>query len=330
MTEMRYAEALHAALVQEMRRDPDVVVFGEDVGVYGGVFKVTRDLQREFGESRVRDTPISEQVIAGLAIGASMMGLKPVAEIMYVDFLPLCLDQLLNQASVLPFVWGDQVTLPFVLRTQGGAGAGAGAQHSKSLEAMVAHIPGLKVVMPATPADAKGLLTAAIRDPNPVVFIEHKFLYNTRGPVPDGEHVVEIGKAAVARAGSDVTIVASSRMTIESLKAAEMLAAEGIAAEVIDLRTLRPLDTATIVQSVKRTHRCVVVNEGWRFGGYGAELAATIGELAFGWLDAPIARLGALDMPVPYSQQLEMATIPNAEKIAAAARGLVQESRGHG
>lgn len=324
MAELRYAEALHAALLDEMRRDPSVVVFGEDVGTYGGVFKVTKDLMAEFGRERVRDTPISEQAIAGLAIGASMLGLKPVAEIMYIDFLPLCLDQLLNQASVLPFIWGDQVTLPFVLRTQGGAGAGAGAQHSKSLEAMVAHIPGIKVVMPTTPADAKGLLTAAIRDPNPVVFIEHKFLYNTRGPVPDGEHVVPIGKAAILRAGRDATIVASSRMTLESMKAAELLAADGIEVEVIDLRTLRPLDTDTIVESVKRTHRCAVVNEGWRFGGYGAELAATIGELAFGWLDQPIARLGALDMPVPYSQPLEMATIPNAEKIAAAVRAMTR------
>lgn len=324
MAELRYAEALHAALREEMRRDPAVVLFGEDVGTYGGVFKVSKDLMAEFGRERVRDTPISEQAIAGLAIGAAMLGLKPVAEIMYIDFLPLCLDQLLNQASVLPFIWGDQVKLPFVLRTQGGAGAGAGAQHSKSLEAMVAHIPGLKVVMPTTPADAKGLLTAAIRDPNPVVFIEHKFLYNTRGPVPDGEHVVPLGKAAVVRAGRDATIVASSRMTLESLKAAEMLAAEGIEAEVIDLRTLRPLDTATIIESVQRTHRCAVVNEGWRFGGYGAELAATIGELAFGWLDQPIARLGALDMPVPYSQPLEMATIPNAERIAAAVRAMTR------
>jgi len=324
MAELRYAEALHSALVEEMRRDESVIVFGEDVGSYGGVFKVTKDLQHEFGRDRVRDTPISEQIIAGLAIGAAMMGLKPVAEIMYVDFLPLCLDQLLNQASVLPFIWGDQIRLPLVLRTQGGAGAGAGAQHSKSLEAMVAHIPGLKIVMPTTPADAKGLLTAAIRDPNPVVFIEHKFLYNTRGSVPEGEHVVEIGKAAIMRPGTDVTIVATSRMVLESLKAAETLAAEGIAAEIIDVRTLRPLDTATIIESVQRTHRCIVVNEGWRFGGYGAELAATIGELAFGYLDAPIARLGALDMPVPYSQPLELATIPNPEKIVIAARNLMR------
>jgi pyruvate dehydrogenase E1 component beta subunit len=328
MAEMRYAEALHAALRAEMRRDPAVIVFGEDVGVYGGVFKVTRGLQEEFGVARVRDTPISEQVIAGMAVGAAMLGLKPVAEIMYVDFIPLCLDQLLNQASALPFVWGDQIRLPFVLRTQGGAGAGAGAQHSKSLEALIAHIPGIKLVMPATPADAKGLLTAAIRDPNPVVFIEHKFLYNTRGEVPEGEHVVEIGKAAIARPGKDVTIIASSRMVLESLKAAEALAADGISAEIIDLRTLRPLDTATILDSVRRTHRCVVVNEGWRFGGYGAELAATIGEGAFGWLDAPIARLGALDMPVPYSQPLELATIPDAAKIAAAARATLYPSHG--
>lgn len=320
MRELRYAEALREALQDEMRRDPSVLVFGEDVAAYGGVFKVTRDLLGEFGPARVRDTPIAEQAICGLAIGAAMMGLRPVAEIMYVDFLPLCLDQLVNQASVLPWIWNGRVRLPFVLRTQGGVGAGAAAQHSKSLEAWVAHIPGLKVVMPATPADAKGLLTAAIRDPDPVVFIEHKALYNTRGPVPEGEHLVPIGPAAVRRPGRDVTLVASSRMVLEALRAAELLAAEGIEAEVIDLRTLRPLDVGTLVGSVRRTHRAVVVNEGWRFAGFGAELAATIAEEAFAWLDAPVRRLGAADRPIPYTEPMERASIPDAARIAAAAR----------
>ncbi len=320
MRELRYAEALQEALIQEMARDPSVILFGEDVGQYGGVFKVTAGLQERFGESRVRDTPISEQAIAGMAVGASMLGMKPVAEIMYVDFLPLAMDQLVNQASVLPAIWNGQVTLPFVLRTQGGAGAGAGAQHSKSLEAWVAHIPGIKVVMPATPADAKGLLTAAIRDPNPVVFIEHKFLYNSRGPVPEGEHLEAIGPAVVRRQGSDVTLVASSRMVLEALSAAEHLAGEGIAAEVIDVRTLRPLDGDCLAASIAKTHRAVVVNEGWRFCGYGAELAATINEVAFGWLDAPVERLGGQDRPIPFAQDLELASIPDAEAIVAAAK----------
>lgn len=320
MREMRYGDALHAALRDEMRRDESVIVFGEDVGVYGGVFKITRGLQEEFGFSRVRDTPIAEQAIAGLAIGAAMVGLRPVAEIMYVDFLPLCLDQLINQASMMHYVWAGQVSLPFVLRTQGGGGAGAAAQHSKSLEGLVAHIPGLKVVTPATPADAKGLLTAAIRDPNPVIFIEHKGLYNTRGPVPAGEHVVAIGRAAVARAGEHVTIIANSQMVIEALAAADLLAADGIDAEVVDLRSLRPLDTETILTSVRKTSRAVVVNEGWRTGGFGAELSALIAEEAFDYLDAPVARLGHIDRPIPYSQPLEAEARPDATKIAAAAR----------
>lgn len=320
MRELRFAEALREALREEMLRDPSVVVLGEDVGAYGGVFKVTRDLLAELGPERVRDTPISEQAICGIAIGAAMMGLRPVVEIMYVDFLPLCLDQLVNQASVLPWIWNGQVRLPFVLRTQGGVGAGAAAQHSKSLEAWVAHIPGLKVVMPATPADAKGLLTAAIRDPNPVVLIEHKGLYNRSGPVPEGEHLVPIGPAAIRRPGRDVTIVATSRMVFEALAAADRLAAEGVSAEVVDVRTLRPLDVATIAESARRTHRVVVVNEGWRFAGFGAELAATIAEEAFAWLDAPVQRLGAADRPIPYAQPMEQASIPSADTIAAAAR----------
>ncbi|HLN14627.1 MAG TPA: alpha-ketoacid dehydrogenase subunit beta [bacterium] len=324
MRELRYAEALHESLVSEMRRDPRVVVFGEDIGIYGGVFKVTKDLQQEFGAERVRDTPIAEEAIVGLAIGSSMMGLRPVCEIMYVDFLPLALDQLINQASLMQYIWAGQVQLPFVLRTQGGAGGAAGAQHSKSLEAIVAHIPGLKVVMPATPADAKGLLTASIRDPNPVVFIEHKMLYNTRGPVPEGEHLVPLGVADIKRPGGDVSIVATSRMVLEALRAAEELERDGVSAEVVDVRTLRPLDVATIVASVKRTHRAVVVNEGWRTGGFGAELAAVIAEEAFSYLDAPVQRLGAADLPVPYSPGLEPASVPDAAAIARAARSALR------
>ena len=321
MAELRYAEALNQALDEEMARDENVILIGEDIGIYGGVFRVTKDLQPKYGKSRVRDTPISEQVIAGLAIGSSMMGMKPVAEIMFADFLPLAIDALVNQASMMNYSWAGQVTLPFVLRTQGGAGAGAAAQHSKSLEAMVTHIPGIKVVMPTTPADAKGLLKTAIRDPNPVVFIEHKLLYNTKGEVPDGEHLVPIGKAKILREGEDVTIVATSRMAIEAEAAAELLAQDGISCEVIDPRTLRPLDVDTIVASVEKTHRAVVVNEAWRFGGYGAEVAATIAEAAFDWLDAPVARLGIHDLPIPFAKSLEEAAIPNAARIAEAVRG---------
>jgi len=315
MARMRYAEALREALRNEMLADPTVVLYGEDIGIYGGVFKVTKDLQAEFGELRVRDTPIVEQAMTYMTVGAAMQGLKPVLEIMYADFLPLCLDALVNQASVLPYLW--QVKLPMVIRTQGGGGSGAGAQHSKSLDAMVAQIPGIKVVSPATPADAKGMLTAAIRDPNPVVFLEHKLLYNTSGEVPEGDYVVELGKARIVREGTDVTILANSKMVLDAEKAAEELEKRGISAEVIDLRSLRPLDTETIIASVKKTSRAVVVNEGWRFGGIGAEVAATITEQAFEYLDAPVCRIGLYDRPVPYSQPMEMAVLPDADKIVA-------------
>lgn len=320
MSMMRYAEALRAALREEMLRDPDVWLFGEDIAVYGGVFKVTRDLLAEFGPARVRDTPISEQALTAMAVAAAMAGTRPVLEIMYADFLPLSIDALANQASIYNYIWNGQVTMPFVLRTQGGGGAGAGAQHSKSFDSLVAHIPGLKVVAPATAADAKGLLKAAIRDDHPVIFLEHKLLYNVRDEVPDGDYLVEIGRARVARPGTDVTIIASSRMVHESLKAAELLDAANISAEVIDLRTLRPLDRGAMVESICKTHHAVVVNEGWRFCGYAAELSATIMESAFNELDAPVERVGSLDMPIPYSEPLEMAVLPSAASIAAAAK----------
>ena len=320
MTKLRYAEALNQALREEMLRDPNVFIFGEDIARYGGVFKVTKGLMDEFGESRVRDTPISEQALAAMAVTAAMTGTRPILEIMYADFMPLVLDALINQASIYEYLWKD-VTMPFVLRTQGGGGAGAGAQHSKSLDSLVAHIPGIKVVAPVTPADAKGLLKSAIRDSQPVVFLEHKLLYNLRDEVPDDpDFTVEIGKAKITNEGKDVSIFATSRMVLESQKAAELLAKDGISAEVIDLRTLRPLDLKTIKASIAKTHNAVVVNEGWRFCGYAAELSATIMDHAFDDLDSPVARVTLPDMPVPYSEPLEMAVLPNASKIADAAR----------
>lgn len=323
MALMRYADALNAALHEAMAADRSVIVLGEDVGGYGGVFGVTRGLQERFGRERVRDTPISEAAITGLAIGSAMMGMRPVGEIMYADFLPIALDQLINQAAVLPWIWNRQVSLPFVLRTQGGVSPGAAAQHAKSLEAFVAHVPGLKVVMPSTPADAKGLLIAAIRDPNPVIVIEHKALYNIVGPVSDGEHMVPLGEAATRRAGQDVSIVATSRMVLEALEAADLLATDGIDAEVVDVRTLRPLDTATIVTSVRRTRRALVVGEAWRTGGFGAELSATIAEQAFDHLVRPVVRLGAAERPTPYAEAMEQASLPDAARIASAVRELL-------
>lgn len=319
MALMRYAEALNAALREEMLADPTVFLFGEDIGRYGGVFKVTRGLMDEFGESRVRDTPISEQALTAMAVTAAMAGARPVLEIMYADFIPLSLDALVNQASIYPYIWNGQVKMPFVLRTQGGGGAGAGAQHSKSLDSMLAHIPGIKVVAPSTPADAKGMLKAAIRDDQPVVFLEHKLLYNTRGEVPDGDVIVPLGKAATVRTGRDISIFATSKMVVEATKAADLLAADGISAEVVDLRSLRPLDLNAIVASIAKTHHAVVVNEGWRFCGYAAELSATIMDHAFDELDAPVARVTLPDMPIPYSEPLETAMLPNADKIRAAA-----------
>lgn len=316
MAMMRYAEALNAALREEMQADPSVFLFGEDIGRYGGVFKVTKGLMEEFGETRVRDTPISEQAMTAMAVTAAMTGTRPVLEIMYADFVPLSLDALINQASIYEYIWNGQVRMPFVLRTQGGGGAGAGAQHSKSLDSMLAHVPGIKVVAPVTPADAKGMLKSAIRDSQPVVFLEHKLLYNTRGDVPDDPDVtVPLGKAITRRQGRDVSIFATSRMVLESLKAAEALEKDGISAEVIDLRSLRPLDVDSIASSIARTNHAVVVNEGWNFCGYAAELSATIMDRCFDDLDAPVARVTLPDMPVPYSEPLEMAVLPDAGKI---------------
>lgn len=323
MAMMRYAEALNAALREEMQADPSVFVFGEDIARYGGVFKVTKGLLDEFGPLRVRDTPISEQTLTAMAVSAAMTGTRPVLEIMYADFLPLCMDALINQASIYEYIWNGQVQMPFVLRTQGGGGAGAGAQHSKTLDSLLAHIPGIKVVAPATPADARGMLKSAIRDPQPVVFLEHKLLYNLRGDVPDGAEV-PLGRAITRREGTDVSLFATSKMVHEALKAAEMLAEDGISAEVVDLRSLRPLDLDAVVASVAKTHHAVAIHEGWRFCGYAAELSATIMDHAFDELDAPVARVTLPDMPIPYSEPLEVAMLPSAQAIRAAARDTVR------
>ena len=319
MALMRYAEALNLALREEMTRDPIVFLMGEDIGTYGGVFKVSRGLMEEFGEARVRDTPISEQAMTAMAVTAAMTGTRPVLEIMYADFLPLTLDALINQASIYNYIWDGQVRMPLVLRTQGGGGAGAGAQHSKVLDGLVAHIPGIKVVAPVTPADARGMLRSAIRDDQPVVFLEHKLLYNLRDEVPDDLHYVPLGKARVVTEGRDVSIFATSKMVIEAEKAAELLAGDGVSAEVIDLRSLRPLDLDAIRASIAKTNHAVVVNEGWSFCGYAAELSATIMDHCFDDLDAPVARVTLPDMPIPYSEPLENAMLPNAAKIRAAA-----------
>lgn len=320
MAKMRYAEALNLALREEMQRDKTVFMFGEDIGRYGGVFKVSKGLMDEFGENRIRDTPISEQALTAMAVTAAMAGTKPILEIMYADFIPLTLDALVNQASVFNYLWEGQIQIPFVLRTQGGGGVGTGAQHAKSLDSFLTHIPGIKVVAPVTPADARGLLKAAIRDPQPVVFLEHKLLYNMRGEVPEDEDVVPIGKAKTVRDGTDISIFATSKMVLEAEAAAKELEKDGIDAEVIDLRTLRPLDLSAIKASIAKTHHAVVVNEGWTFSGYVAELSATIMDHCFDDLDAPVERVAMPDMPIPYSEPLEVAVIPNAAKIAAAAR----------
>ena len=322
MTQTTYLEAVRTTLAESMRADPRVLVLGEDVAE-GGPWGATSGLAEEFGAERVRNTPISEAAICGVAIGAAQSGLRPVVEIMFVDFVTLALDQLVNQAAKAHFMSGGQLQVPLVLRTQGGAGQRGGAQHSQSLEAWLTHVPGLKVVMPSTAADAAGLLAAAIADPNPVVFVENKTLYFRREDVAAERAPVQLGRAAIARPGADVTIVALSRLVPESLAAADELAAEGIEAEVIDPRTLVPLDLAAIVESVARTHRLVVAHEAVAHGGFGAEIAAQVQAAAFDELDAPVARVGAPFAPVPFSPPLEDAYLPGRADVAAAVRALV-------
>ncbi len=325
MREITYLEAVREALTQEMERDERVFIIGEDVGAYGGAFGVTLGMVEKFGEERVIDTPISELGIAGAITGAALHGMRPVGEIMFMDFTTLAAEQLVNQAAKIRFMFGGKATVPFVLRTPAGSGTGAAAQHSQSLENWFVHVPGLKVVMPSTAYDVKGLLIESIRDDNPVIFIEHKLLYKTKGTVPEESYTIPLSKAEVKREGKDLTIVATSIMVRRSLEAAEQLAEEGIDVEVVDPRTLKPLDEETIVQSVMKTGKVLIVHESCKTGGYGGELAAVIaGSEAFDFLDAPIRRLAGRDMPIPYNRNLEYHTVPQVENIVEAARDLVQ------
>ncbi len=323
MARATYREALNQALREEMDRDERVFIMGEEVGYFGGAFKVTDGLLAIYGERRVRDTPISELTIVGAGIGAAMGGLKPVVELMTVNFGLLAMDQIVNNAAKIHFMFGGHAKVPMVIRAPQGGGHQLGAQHSQSLEAYFLHCPGLRVVIPATPADAKGLLKTAIRQENPVMFLEHESLYGVKGEVPEGEHLVPFGKANVLREGKDVTIVAYSKCVHDVLSAAEALENEGIDAEVIDLRTLNPLDMATVVESVKKTTKAIMVYEGWRTGGAGAEIAARIYEAAFDHLDAPVERVATLDTPMPYNAKLERAALPSAADIVKAAESLV-------
>jgi len=313
-----YRDALNQALREEMRRDPAVFLMGEEVGVYQGAYKVSRGLLEEFGPERVVDTPITELGFAGIGVGAAMAGLRPVVEFMTWNFALLAIDQIVNSAAKMLYMSGGQVPIPIVFRGPAGAALQLAAQHSQSFDSYFANIPGLKVVTPATPADAKGLLKSAIRDNNPVVFIEGEMLYNTKGEVPDGEHVVPIGVADVKREGTDVTLVAHSKMVGLALKAAEELAKDGVSAEVVDPRTIRPLDVATIAASVRKTNRCVVIEEGWPVAGIGAQVVDDIQREAFDWLDAPVLRVTAADVPMPYNKHLEKLAKPDVPRIVAA------------
>ncbi|WP_320039934.1 alpha-ketoacid dehydrogenase subunit beta [uncultured Desulfobacter sp.] len=320
MATKTYLQAINEALRQEMERDSNVLIFGEDVGQFGGCFGVTQGLFDRFGEDRVRDTPITESAIVGAATGAAAAGLRPVAELMFVDFIGVALDQLFNQAAKMRYMFGGKAKIPMVLRMPQGAGVGAAAQHSQSLEAWFMHVPGLKVVIPATPYDAKGLLISAIRDDNPVIFLEHKMLYGTEGEVPEEEYTIDFGKAKVVKEGEDLTIVATSQMVLTALEAAEQLAKEGINAEIVDPRTLSPLDMDTILNSVCKTHALLIAHEAVKTAGPGAEIAARVAEEAFDQLDAPIVRVGAPFTPVPFSPPLEQAFIPGVEQIVKTAK----------
>jgi pyruvate dehydrogenase E1 component beta subunit len=329
MATLRMREALRDAMAEEMRRDEAILIMGEDVGVFQGAFKVTEGLLEEFGERRVRDTPISENTIVGAGVGAAMGGLRPIVELMTVNFSLLALDQIVNHAAAIPYMFNGQARVPIVIRMPGGGGHQLGPTHSHSFEALYLQVPGLLVACPSTPADAKGLLKAAIRDPNPVVFIEHESLYGVKGEVPDGEgEPLRFGEAAVRRAGGDVTIVAVLKMAQVAEQAAAILAEEhGVEAEVIDPRTLRPLDLDTIVESVRKTNRAVIVEEGWPHGGVGANLSTLITEHAFDHLDAPVQRVTGADVHMPYSKRLEQAAIPHAEHVVSAALATLEGAR---
>jgi pyruvate dehydrogenase E1 component beta subunit len=320
MPELRYREAVGQALAEEMERDESVFVMGQDIGVFQGSFKVTQGLLERFGEKRVRDTPISENSMVGSAVGAAMAGLRPVVEIMTINFSLLAMDQIVNHAAAIRYMFGGAASVPLVIRMPQGGGHQLGPTHSHCLESMFLHVPGLLVAVPSTPADAKGLLKAAIRDDNPVVFIEHESLYGQKGEVPQEMEPMPFGQAAIRRDGDDVTVIGISRMAVMALAAAETLAGEhDLSAEVIDPRTLRPLDLGTILESVKKTNRAVIVEEGWPHGGVGANLAALIQEQAFDWLDAPVQRVSGADVPMPYSKPLEQAAMPSESDIVDAA-----------
>lgn len=315
MAEMMYRDALNRALFEEMRRDPFVFVMGENIGWRGGSYKVTEGLMDEFGSERVIDTPIAEASFTGAAVGAALVGTRPVVELLFIDFTLLTMDQIVNQAAKYKFMSGGQGHVPMVLRTQGGMGNGLAAQHSQSLEALFYHIPGLKVVMPSVPCDAYGLLVASIRDDEPVIFIEHKLLYMTKGEVPEEEYVIPLGEAHIKKTGEDVTLLTYSHMTLKCLEAAELLEKEGISVEVVDLRTLKPLDTKTILASARKTGRVIVVHEACRRGGIGGDIAAMIMEEAYDDLDGPVARICGKDTSIPYNLNLENACVPTVEEI---------------
>jgi pyruvate/2-oxoglutarate/acetoin dehydrogenase E1 component len=323
MREISYDQALNEALREEMHRNPLVFVMGEDLGRMGGLFQVTKGLLEDFGPQRVIDTPISEAAIAGAGVGSALAGASPVIELQFLDFVTIAMDQIVNHAAKLRFMSGGMVSVPLVIRAPVCAGIGLGAQHSQSLEAWFVHVPGVKVVMPSTPADAKGLLKSAVRDGNPVLFLEHRVLYSRTGPVPEGEYLVPLGVADIKRSGTDITVVATGRTVPMSLSAAQNLSGEGIDIEVIDPRTLKPLDVATIAQSVRKTHRVVLVNDGWRTCGYAAELMATVMEECFFDLDAPIQRVCARDAPTPAAPSLEKAVMVREDQIMEACRAAI-------
>ncbi len=320
MKEMTYKEAIRLGMSEEMRRDDNVIFFGEDIGVYGGAFGVSVGILEEFGEERIRDTPISEAVISGAAAGAAATGLRPICEMMFIDFITIAMDGLVNQAAKMRYMFGGKAKVPMVMRLPSGSGTGAAAQHTQSLEAWLCHVPGLKVVSPSTPAEAKGLIKAAIRDDNPVCFIEHKLLYKIKDDVPlDEDYIVPIGKSDIKKEGKDVTIVTWGVMLQKVLDAAAEVEKEGISVEVIDPITLYPMDVETIIQSVKKTGRAIVVHEAAKTGGLGGEIAAAISESeAFDFLDAPVLRLAGLDVPIPYNRNLEAAVVPKVDDIKKA------------
>jgi len=323
MARVTMREAISQALWEEMERDPCVFIMGEEVGVWGGTYAVTKGFYDHFGPERVKDTPIAEAAIVGGAIGAALTGLRPVAELMTINFAFVAMDHIVNEAAKLHYMFGGQMVLPLVIRTVGGGGRQLGATHSQTPDAIFAHFPGLTVVSPGTVADAKGLLKSAIRSDNPVLFIEHATLYQMRGEVPDGEHLVPIGKSTIQRPGTDVTIVTYSKMLEVSLKAADQLANEGIEAEIVDLRTLRPLDMEPVLESFKKTNRAVIVEEGWRSFGVGSEVASRIYEQAFDYVDAPIQRVAQKEVPLPYNRTLEQLALPQVDDVIAAVKEVV-------